>query len=80
MIVGKSHDAERYAEQFFLEHVQTGSHDRSVLAVARGYVDGAAVHSLVLDPMPEETRRAVRVVQKSPPYGVAPVVTAPGLA
>jgi phosphonate transport system substrate-binding protein len=55
----------------------THSHDRSIDAVAKGVVDGAAVDSLVYDELVRssaEIRAATRVIHRSPPYGVSPVV------
>ncbi len=64
-------------EHFFGPITYTGSHDRSVEAVARGLVDGAAVHGHVLEHMesrdPSLARR-IRVVHRSPPFGSMPVV------
>ncbi len=68
------------ADGFFKEHVITGSHDRSVAAVASGYVDGAAVDSLVYEQMVEEDptiAARTKVVLKSPPFGMPPVVVHP---
>jgi phosphonate transport system substrate-binding protein len=62
---------------FFGAVQYTGSHDRSIEAVARGAVDGAAVDSLVLDAIVSSrpaVARAVRVIHRSPPFGAAPVV------
>lgn len=61
-------------ETFFATHQLTGSHDLAVAAVADGDADAAAVHSLVLEQMPETTRRRVRVIHRSPPFGMPPVV------
>ncbi len=61
-------------ETFFAAHQVTGSHDLAVAAVANGDADAAAVHSLVLEQMPETTRRRVRVIHRSPPFGMPPVV------
>jgi phosphonate transport system substrate-binding protein len=61
---------------FFSEHVITGSHDRSLQAVAEGFVDGAAVHGLVYDQMIEENPaylKNVRVLIESPPFAIPPV-------
>lgn len=55
----------------------TGSHDRSLDAVARGAVDGAAVDSLVFDAIVAarpEVAKKVRIIHRSPPFGAAPVV------
>lgn len=64
-------------ESFFKEITFTRSHDRSVAAVAKGLVDGAAVHSVVfqhlLEKDPGLTER-VRVIQRSPGFGMTPVV------
>ena len=65
------------ADGFFGNHVITGSHDRSVTAVASGYVDGAAVDSLVFEQMIEEDpslTKKVRPIHKSPPFGMPPIV------
>jgi phosphonate transport system substrate-binding protein len=62
---------------FFGAVQYTGSHDRSLDAVVRGAVDGAAVDSLVFDPIVAarpEIARAVRVIHRSPAFGAAPVV------
>jgi phosphonate transport system substrate-binding protein len=67
-------------ERFFQEHVLTGSHDRSIRAVATGYVDGAAVDSLVYDYMVREDpslREKTRIILKSPDFGMPPVVAHP---
>jgi phosphonate transport system substrate-binding protein len=68
------------ANEFFSEHLLVGSHDRSIRAVAFGYADAAAVHSLVYEQMvkdnPELSKRT-RIIQKSPPYGMPPVVVSP---
>jgi phosphonate transport system substrate-binding protein len=67
---------------FFSEHVITGSHDRSLQAVADGFVDGAAVHGLVYDQMIEENPaylRNVRVLIESPPFAIPPVAVHPDL-
>lgn len=64
-------------DRFFGAVTFTGSHDRSVQAVAAGLVDGAAVHGAVLDVMeahdPSLGQR-VRVLHRSPPLGAMPVV------
>lgn len=67
-------------ESFFRRTTFTGSHDRSVRAVAQGLVDGAAVDSLVYEAMkarqPELGAR-VRVIAMSDPVGNPPVVVGP---
>lgn len=69
-------------DRFFERYEYTGSHDNSILAVAEGLVDGAAVDSLVYEYVlarnPELGRR-VRIVARWGPYGIPPLVAAPGL-
>lgn len=69
--VGSTPDA------YFSRTIFTASHDRSITAVSRGLVDGAAVHELVYDHMvardPPIAART-RVIQRSPPVGMTPVV------
>jgi phosphonate transport system substrate-binding protein len=62
---------------FFESSIYTGSHDRSVQAVAAGLVDGATVHGAVLEHMMAKdpsVGRHVRIVHRSPPLGGMPVV------
>ena len=66
-------------ERFFSEHIIARSHDRSVYLVAYGYVDGAAVDSIVYEQTPEEMRAKTKVVLKSPPFGMPPVVIRSGI-
>ncbi len=67
---------------FFKKYVFTQSHDKSIKAVAQGIVDGAAVDSLIWEYLnrtdPELTSRT-KIIMKSPPYGMSPVVVRPGL-
>lgn len=70
-------------EDFFQSTTFTRSHDRSVSAVARGVVDGAAVHSIVFQHLLEKdptllTR--VKVIQRSPEFGMTPVVASQRLS
>jgi phosphonate transport system substrate-binding protein len=62
---------------FFGKQVFTQSHDKSIKAVAQGIVDGAAVDSLIWEYLnrtdPEFTSRT-KIIQKSSPYGIPPVV------
>jgi phosphonate transport system substrate-binding protein len=65
-------------ETFFKKTLYTYSHDNSILAVARGLVDGAAVDGLIWEyyhhKNPISTSRT-RVIRKSDPYGIPPLVT-----
>ena len=64
-------------ERFFGSVAYTGSHDRSIQAVANGLVDGAAVHGGILAQMEERDpslERRIRIVHRSPPLGGMPLV------
>jgi len=68
-------------ETFFKYTFYTHSHDNSIRAVADGRADGAAVDSLIwefLDASDPEYAGLTKVVEKSPPYGIPPVVVHPG--
>jgi phosphonate transport system substrate-binding protein len=70
-------------EVFFSETIYTYSHDNSILAVSRGLVDGAAVHGLIWEyyqhKKPSLTSKT-RVIRKSEPYGIPPLVISPFLS
>jgi phosphonate transport system substrate-binding protein len=64
-------------EDYFADILYTGSHDRSILAVSRRLVDGAAVSSLVLDGMlsrQADLAKKLRVIWRSESYGAPPVL------
>ncbi len=67
-------------ESFFDRTFFTYSHDDAIQAVANGLADGAAVDSLVfqftLSRQPDLANQ-VRVIHKSPPFGIPPVVIGP---
>ncbi len=67
-------------ESFFRRTFFTYSHDDAIQAVANGLADGAAVDSLVfqftLSRQPDLANQ-VRVIHKSPPFGIPPVVIGP---
>jgi phosphonate transport system substrate-binding protein len=69
-------------DSFFRHYVFTYGHDRSIKAVVEKLVDGAAVDSLVWDYLdhtdPEFTSKT-KIILKSPPFGIPPVVVRPGL-
>jgi phosphonate transport system substrate-binding protein len=70
------------AESFFSETFFTHSHDASIQAVAEGVADGAAVDSLIwdfTDGVDNSHTSRTRIVEKSPPYGIPPVVVHPGV-
>lgn len=64
-------------EQFFGEIMYSKSHDRSIEAVAKKYVDGASVDSLIYDYAAKKNpvyTSETKIIRKSPPYGIPPVV------
>jgi phosphonate transport system substrate-binding protein len=69
-------------ETFFSTVIYTYSHDNSIMAVARGLVDGAAVDGLVWEyyqaTNPDFTSKT-RIIKKSEPYGIPPLVASPKL-
>ncbi|MBM4425173.1 MAG: phosphate/phosphite/phosphonate ABC transporter substrate-binding protein [Chloroflexi bacterium] len=72
----------RAPEEFFARTFFTYSHDDAIHAVVEGLADGAAVDSLVYefaaarDPSLSEK---VRVIHRSPPFGIPPVVVGPAV-
>lgn len=69
-------------QSFFREVFYSNGHDNSIRAVANGQADGAAVDSLIWEFMnrvdPELTGKT-RIIEKSPPYGIPPVVVSAGI-
>ena len=69
-------------KSFFKKVIYTYGHDKSIKAVAEGVVDGAAVDSLIwniyLRNHPE-TATKVKIIARSPAYGIPPLVAVPGL-
>ena len=69
-------------DTFFKKYIYTYSHDKSVRVVAEKLADGAAVDSLIFDYLarndPEYTSQ-VKIIQKSLPHGIPPVVVRPNL-
>lgn len=69
-------------ESFFAQTFFTYNHDEAIRAIANGLADGAAVDSLVYqfaitrDP---GLAKKVRVIHRSPPFGIPPVVVSPKL-
>ncbi len=64
-------------DTFFKSYYFTHAHDKSIKAVAIRAVDGAAVDSLIWEyanrTNPEFTSKT-RIIEKSPPHGIPPVV------
>ena len=69
-------------ETFFSKTIYTYSHDNSIMAVAKSLVDGAAVDSLIWEyyhrKNPVFTSKT-RIIRKSEPYGIPPIVASPFL-
>jgi phosphonate transport system substrate-binding protein len=67
-------------ESYFSSTTFTHSHDNSIQAVADKVIDGASVDSLIYDYLaktdPELIKRT-RIVEKSPAYGMPPIVVHP---
>lgn len=69
-------------DEFFARTLFTYSHENSIQAVAEGWVDGAAVDSLVYDAMVARERfyaEQTRIVWRSDPFGAPPAVVHPDL-
>ncbi|MFH2008770.1 MAG: PhnD/SsuA/transferrin family substrate-binding protein [bacterium] len=67
---------------FFSEHLIAGSHDAALEALTNGTADGASVDSFVYHQMltkKPSTAQRVRVISKSPPLGMPPIVVHPRL-
>lgn len=65
---------------FFDQHVYTYSHDNSIIAVADGLLDGAAVDSLVYDQLvalEPDLASGTKIIARWGPYGIPPVVINP---
>lgn len=69
-------------EKFFSEVMFTRSHDKSIAAVAMKLADGASIDSLIYDyaakKNPAQTADT-RIIRKSPPYGIPPIVVKKGM-
>jgi len=64
-------------EAFFGKVVFTYSHDKSIEQVGKGELDGASVDSLIYDFVAKKNpslTQNTRIVEKSPPYGIPPVI------
>lgn len=64
-------------EEFFSKIVYTKSHDKSIEAVAKKIVDGASVDSLIYDYAAKKNpvyTSLTKIIEKSQPYGIPPVV------
>ncbi|MBI4963765.1 MAG: phosphate/phosphite/phosphonate ABC transporter substrate-binding protein [Desulfomonile tiedjei] len=69
-------------ETFFGQTIYTYSHDNSIMAVAKGMVDGASVDGLIWDFYNRRNpaiTNSTRVIRKSAPYGTPPLVASKNL-
>jgi phosphonate transport system substrate-binding protein len=67
-------------EAFFSSTFYTYSHDDAIRSVSQGLADGSAVDNLVLDfalSRDPELHEHIRVIHRSPPFGIPPVVVSP---
>ena len=70
-------------ETFFTHIVYTYSHDNSIMAVARNLVDGATVDGLIWEFYQQKDptfTSKTRIIKKSEPFGVPPLVAAKSLS
>lgn len=74
-MIGKKFDLP--PEKFFRKVIYTKTHDKAIEAVAKKIVDGASVDSLIYNYAagkdPHFTSRT-RIIEKSPRYGIPPIV------
>lgn len=70
-------------EAFFKKYVYSYSHNKSVELVAKKVVDGAAVENLIYNYLLHQKSpytRQTRIIEKSPDFGIPPMVTTPGVS
>ncbi len=69
-------------ESFFRRHIFTYSHDNSIRSVAEKFVDGAAVDSLIWEYLNAKEQRwpaQTRIIDRSEPFGIPPLVVSPDI-
>jgi phosphonate transport system substrate-binding protein len=69
-------------ESFFRKYIFTYSHDNSIRSVAQKFVDGAAVDSLIweyLNAKEPELTTETRIIYRSAPCGIPPLVVSPSI-
>jgi phosphonate transport system substrate-binding protein len=70
-------------ETFFSRFVYTYSHDNSIMAVARNLVDGATVDGLIWEFYQQKNptfTSKTRIIKKSEPFGIPPLVASKNLS
>ena len=78
-LLAKKHET---PESFFESFLYSYSHNKSVEIVAKNRADGAAVDSIVYDFMvatDSPYAAQTRIIHRSPPFGIPPVVVPPGI-
>lgn len=69
-------------DKFFSEIIFTKSHDKSIEAVAKKVVAGASIDSLIFDYAAKKNpayTSQTKIIRKSPPYGIPPLVVRKGM-
>jgi len=64
-------------ENYFSEVLYSKSHDKSIEMVAKKLADGASIDSLIYDYAAKKNpvyTQLTKIIEKSPPYGIPPVV------
>jgi phosphonate transport system substrate-binding protein len=67
-------------EEFFRKAFYTSSHEKSIVSVAKGFADGAAVDSIVFNRMKMRGNPSIDrviIIETSPPYDIPPIVVSP---
>jgi len=70
-------------DDFFEKYIYSYSHNKSVELVAKKVVDGAAVENLIYQYMQSKKSpyiQQIRIIDKSPDFGIPPMVTTPGVS
>jgi len=70
-------------EDYFKKYIYSYSHNKSVEFVAKKVVDGAAVENLIYHYMDKKGSpyvRQTRIIEKSPDFGIPPMVTTPNVS
>ncbi len=76
-------EIKQHPDTFFSKIIYTYSHDNSIMAVARGLVDGAAVDGLIWDYYQAKTpalTSKTRIIKKSQLFGIPPLVASKQLS
>lgn len=70
-------------DKYFKKHIYSYSHNKSIELVAKKIVDGAAVESLIYQYMADQESPYIaqtRIIEKSPDFGIPPMVTTPSVS